>query len=163
MKFSALGLSTLVLLTSALVACSSGTTSTAGGSDTDGGSTETPADGTADSGAPKAQKDAAPDDTKPEEEAVPTKPFVELKINGAVMKVKDVKVTPTNIYPSQGTSYYEIKATLEQTPPMVAGLDADPSISIRVGKDEKGTDACKEKRGPQEGFVEPVLEPVKRR
>lgn len=97
--------------------------------------------------------------TKPDaSEPVPTAPFFDVTVNGAAVKVKSVTVKPTNVYPSQGISHYEIKATLEQTPPIVPGMQNDPSIVIRVGKDENGSDSCKEKRGPRDGFIEPVIE-----
>ena len=158
MKFSALAFTSLALATAALTACSSGSTAPLGAEEPDGGTgAETPDSGTNPvPGDPR--KDAAAPDAAPTPEPVPTSPFFDLTINGKAMKVKSVSVARTNVSPSDGTSYYEITATLDQSPPIASGLDSDPTVVIRVGKDESGTDACKEKRGPQVGFVQPVIE-----
>lgn len=158
MKYSALAFTALALVTSVLTACSSGSTSSIGADDPDGGSGTTATDGGTDVAPVKPGKDASTPDAKPAEEPVPSSPFFDLTINGTPMKVKNVAVARTNLYPSDGTSYYEITATLDQSPALASGLQDDPSIVIRVGKDENGTDACKVKRGPQVGYVQPVIE-----
>jgi hypothetical protein len=146
------------MLASVAVACSaeSVTPATVDGSDA---ATLPDDDDTTDAGTTKPGKDASTTEPKVDAaEPVPTKPFFDVTVNGTAMKVKNVTVKPTNVYPSQGVSYYEIEATLERTPPLTSGLQDDPSIVIRVAKDENGSDVCKEKRGPAEGFVEPVIE-----
>lgn len=144
-------------LVAAVVGCSAGTVTQF-----------VPADGSANDGGPNVDdKDAGtttgttPKDgsttSKPDAaEPVPTSAFFDVTVNGMAIAVTSVTVNHTNVYPDQGISYYEITATLAQTPPIVDGLDGDPTIVIRVGKDEGGSDVCKEERGPQVGFVEPV-------
>jgi len=97
---------------------------------------------------------SAPDAAKP----LPGAPLFEVSVNGVPMKVKAVSSKVTNLYKDQGTSYYEVTAVLEQQPAIVDGLRADPSITIRVGKEDSGTDACKEVRGPAVGAVQPVTQ-----
>lgn len=156
MKLSALAFTSLTLVTTVLTACSAGGAAPVGPEELDGGS-GTPR---ADSGTVpvKPGADASAPDVPPESEPVPTSPFFDVTINGKAMKVKSVTVDRTNLYPSDGTSYYDITATLDQSPPLASGLDSDPTVVIRVGKDENGVDACKEKRGPKVGFIEPVIE-----
>jgi hypothetical protein len=156
-KLSTLSFACLALVTGVLAACSSGSTSQVGADEPDGG-TPTTADGGTTPTPVTPGKDASTPDAKPPEEPMPTSPLFEVTVNGTPMKVKSVAVSHTNLYPSDGTSTYEITATLDQSPPIAAGLDEDPKIIIRVGKDENGTDVCKEKRGPQVGFVQPVIE-----
>lgn len=158
MKYSPLGFSALALVTGLLAGCSSGSTNVISADDGDGGGTTTTPDGGATTTPVTPGKDASTPDATPKEEPMPTSPLFEVTVNGTPMKVKSVAVNHTNLYPSDGTSYYEITATLDQSPPIAAGLDKDPTIVIRVGKDENGTDVCKEKRGPQVGFVQPVIE-----
>lgn len=160
MKVSTLGFTALALVTGMLTGCSSGSTNVISADDTDGGGTTTTPDGGTTPTPVTPGKDASTPDTTPkeEEEPMPTSPLFEVTVNGTPMKVKSVAVSHTNLYPNDGTSYYEITATLDRSPPIAAGLDKDPTIVIRVGKDENGTDVCKEKRGPQVGFVQPVIE-----
>jgi hypothetical protein len=140
-----------------LIGCSSGTATQQSPAD-EGASPTSDEAGSTDAGA-KAAQDSSTPETKPDAaEAMPTKPLLDVTVNGVAMKVKDVAVVPKQVYPDQGISYYEITATLEQSPPIVQGLQKDPSITIRVGKDENGSDVCKEKRGPQVGFIQPVIE-----
>lgn len=158
MKFSALAFTSLALVTTALTACSSGSTAPLGAEEPDGGTGAPTPDSGTDPQPAKPGKDAAAPDAAPTPEPVPTSPFFDVTINGKAMKVKSVAVARTNVSPSDGTSYYEITATLDQSPPIASGLDSDPTVVIRVGKDENGTDACKQKLGPQVGFVQPVTE-----
>jgi hypothetical protein len=157
-KLSVLAYTSLALLTCALGACTAGSTTPVGADQPPSGTGTTDRDAGTDPAPPAPKQDAAPPpDTKPDD-PMPTSPMFEVTINGSAVKVKSVSIDHTNLYPSDGTSYYEITATLDQSPPIVPGLDEDPKIVIRVGKDENGTDVCKEKRGPQVGFVQPVIE-----
>jgi hypothetical protein len=158
MKISLLALSSMALFAGAATACTAGsTTPYSSGTPNDG--VATPDEGpVADAGPAKPGKDAAPPETKPEEDPVPTSPMFEVKIDGTAIKVKNVSVERHILYPSDGTSYYEITATLDKAQPIVDGIDEDPTLVIRVGKDENGKDVCKEKRGPQVGFIQPVIE-----
>lgn len=158
MKLSALAFTSLALVTTVLTACSAGGAAPLGPEELDGGSGTPGTDGGTAPAPVKPGTDATTPDAPPASEPVPTSPFFDVTINGKAMKVKSVKVDRTNVYPSDGTSYYEITATLDQSPPLASGLDSDPTVVIRVGKDENGVDACKEKRGPQVGFVQPVIE-----
>lgn len=145
------------LLVSSVVGCSAGTVTQIAPGDTsanDGGPSVDDKDAGSTSG--NTTKDGSATSKPDAAEPVPTSAFFDVTVNGMAVTVKNVTVDHTNVYPDQGISYYEITATLAQTPPIVDGLDGDPTIVIRVGKDEGGTDACKEERGPQVGFVQPV-------
>lgn len=145
------------LIVASVVGCSAGTITQIAPGDTsanDGG----PSGDDKDAGSTTAtmQMDDAATAKPDAAEAVPTSAFFDVTVNGKAVTVKNVAVDHHNVYPDQGISYYEITATLAQTPPIVDGLDEDPTIVISVGKDESGSDACKEERGPQVGFVQPV-------
>lgn len=146
------------ILVASAVGCTAGNVSQ--GLPLDPGTTDSgsPDDGDKDAGTVTPKKDSGTPDKPDAAESVPTSPFFDVTINGTAAKVKNVTVDHTNLYPDDGVSYYEITATLEKSTAIAAGLDEDPSIVIRVGKDENGTDVCKEKRGPQVNFKEPVLE-----
>ena len=158
MKLHALALVSMALLAGGTVtACTAGSTTPYYDTATPDGGGPTD-DGTRADAAPPKGKDASAPPATPDEEPVPTSPLFEVKIDGTAIKVKNVSVSRTNLYPSDGTSYYEITATLDQSPAIIDGIDQDPTLVIRVGKDENGKDVCKEKRGPQVGFIEPVIE-----
>lgn len=106
-----------------------------------------------DAAAPAPTDARAPDAKKP----IPSSPYFTIAVNGTPLVVKSVVSEVTNVYPEQGTSYYEVTATLARTPAIVAGLEDDPEVTIRVGKSDEGADACQEVRGAPQGAVTPVV------
>lgn len=147
----------LIATLGAVVACSGTATSSSSSSgavsEDDAGSTTPDVDGsvlpTPDGGTP--QKDAAV------VEQPPSAPMLEVSLNGMVMTVKNVTIK--GVPAQQGSiANYQIDGTLDKAQAFVSGLQDDPTITIEVGKDDQGANACKVARGPQVGFIEPVIE-----